>query len=98
MSITRFQPELVGIAAAQDYPNRTIRVITNVSAGGTCDIFVRSLDGELMQSSSTSEMIFGVAEQVSHLSSRVTLLPGDLVMTSCAPLRGSQSHHGWRII
>jgi 2-keto-4-pentenoate hydratase/2-oxohepta-3-ene-1,7-dioic acid hydratase in catechol pathway len=39
------------------------------------------LDGELMQSSSTSEMIFGVAEQVSHLSSRVTLLPGDLVMT-----------------
>jgi 2-keto-4-pentenoate hydratase/2-oxohepta-3-ene-1,7-dioic acid hydratase in catechol pathway len=26
-------------------------------------------------------MIFGVAEQISYLSSRVTLLPGDLIMT-----------------
>jgi 2-keto-4-pentenoate hydratase/2-oxohepta-3-ene-1,7-dioic acid hydratase in catechol pathway len=39
------------------------------------------LDGELMQNSSTAEMIFTVAEQISYLSSRVTLLPGDIVMT-----------------
>lgn len=39
------------------------------------------IDGELMQSSSTSEMVFSVAEQIAYLSSRVTLLPGDLVMT-----------------
>jgi 2-keto-4-pentenoate hydratase/2-oxohepta-3-ene-1,7-dioic acid hydratase in catechol pathway len=39
------------------------------------------VDDELMQDSSTAEMIFTVAEQISYLSSRVTLLPGDLVMT-----------------
>lgn len=39
------------------------------------------LDDELMQDSSTAEMIFTVAEQISYLSSRVTLLPGDMVMT-----------------
>ncbi len=39
------------------------------------------LDGEVMQDSSTSQMIFGVAEQISYLSSRTTLLPGDMVMT-----------------
>lgn len=39
------------------------------------------IDDELMQDSSTSEMVFGVAEQIAFLSSRVTLLPGDLVMT-----------------
>jgi 2-keto-4-pentenoate hydratase/2-oxohepta-3-ene-1,7-dioic acid hydratase in catechol pathway len=39
------------------------------------------LDEELMQDSSTAQMIFTVAEQIAYLSSRVTLLPGDLVMT-----------------
>lgn len=36
---------------------------------------------ELMQDSSTSEMIFSVAEQIAMLSSRVTLHPGDLILT-----------------
>ena len=36
---------------------------------------------ELMQDSNTSEMIFNTAEQVAMLSSRVTLHPGDLVLT-----------------
>ena len=40
-----------------------------------------SIDGEVMQDSSTSQMVFTLAEQISYLSSRVTLLPGDLVMT-----------------
>jgi 2-keto-4-pentenoate hydratase/2-oxohepta-3-ene-1,7-dioic acid hydratase in catechol pathway len=36
---------------------------------------------ELMQNSHTSRMIFSVAEQIAHLSSRITLHPGDLVLT-----------------
>ena len=35
----------------------------------------------LMQDSSTEKMIFSVAEQVAHLSTRATLHPGDLVLT-----------------
>jgi 2-keto-4-pentenoate hydratase/2-oxohepta-3-ene-1,7-dioic acid hydratase in catechol pathway len=36
---------------------------------------------ELMQDSHTSRMIFSLAEQIEHLSSRITLHPGDLVLT-----------------
>lgn len=36
---------------------------------------------ELMQDSNTREMIFNIAEQIEMLSSRVTLYPGDLVLT-----------------
>jgi 2-keto-4-pentenoate hydratase/2-oxohepta-3-ene-1,7-dioic acid hydratase in catechol pathway len=36
---------------------------------------------ELMQGSNTDKMIFTVAEQIEMLSSRVTLQPGDLIMT-----------------
>lgn len=39
------------------------------------------LNGELMQNSHTSQMIFSVAEQISMLSSRLTLQPGDIVLT-----------------
>jgi 2-keto-4-pentenoate hydratase/2-oxohepta-3-ene-1,7-dioic acid hydratase in catechol pathway len=39
------------------------------------------VNGQTMQDSSTSEMIFNVAEQIAHISSLVTLYPGDLVMT-----------------
>jgi len=39
------------------------------------------VNGELMQDSHTSRMIFSTAEQIAHLSSRVTLQPGDLVVT-----------------
>lgn len=39
------------------------------------------VNGELTQDSSTAKMIFSVAEQVSYLSSRVTLLPGDIILT-----------------
>jgi 2-keto-4-pentenoate hydratase/2-oxohepta-3-ene-1,7-dioic acid hydratase in catechol pathway len=35
----------------------------------------------LKQDSHTSKMIFTVAEQVAHLSSRITLHPGDLILT-----------------
>jgi 2-keto-4-pentenoate hydratase/2-oxohepta-3-ene-1,7-dioic acid hydratase in catechol pathway len=36
---------------------------------------------ELMQDSNTGQMIFDTAEQIAMLSSRVTLQPGDLVLT-----------------
>lgn len=35
----------------------------------------------MKQSSNTSRMIFTAAEQISHLSSRITLYPGDVVLT-----------------
>jgi 2-keto-4-pentenoate hydratase/2-oxohepta-3-ene-1,7-dioic acid hydratase in catechol pathway len=39
------------------------------------------VDGELMQNSNTRNMIFNIAEQIAMLSSRVTLYPGDLILT-----------------
>lgn len=39
------------------------------------------VNGELKQDSNTSQMIFSVAEQVAHLSSRITLHPGDVILT-----------------
>ncbi|MCU1691859.1 MAG: HpcE protein [Frankiales bacterium] len=48
-----------------------------------------TLNGEVMQSARTSEMIFSVAQLVSRLSSVVVLLPGDVVFT------GTPSGIGW---
>ena len=39
------------------------------------------IGNELMQDSNTGQMIFDTAEQIAMLSSRVTLQPGDLVLT-----------------
>ncbi|MFN3985593.1 MAG: fumarylacetoacetate hydrolase family protein [Rhodocyclaceae bacterium] len=39
------------------------------------------LNGETMQNESTSDMIFGVARLIEHLSGVVQLLPGDLICT-----------------
>ena len=39
------------------------------------------IDDELMQDSHTSQMIFTTAEQIAHLSTRMTLQPGDLILT-----------------
>jgi len=38
-------------------------------------------NGERLQDSSTAELIFGVAELVAHLSTLMTLVPGDIVST-----------------
>ena len=40
-----------------------------------------SIDGELLQNSSTSEMVFSVARLVAELSAVMTLEPGDIVAT-----------------
>jgi 2-keto-4-pentenoate hydratase/2-oxohepta-3-ene-1,7-dioic acid hydratase in catechol pathway len=39
------------------------------------------VDGQIKQDSNTSRMIFTVAEQISYLSSRISLYPGDLILT-----------------
>lgn len=39
------------------------------------------LNGEVRQSSSTSNMVFGVSELVSFISGIMTLLPGDVILT-----------------
>jgi acylpyruvate hydrolase len=40
-----------------------------------------SVDGELMQQSSTADMVFSVAEIVAYISEIITLVPGDLIAT-----------------
>ena len=39
------------------------------------------VNGVLKQDSNTSQMIFNLSEQIAHLSSRLTLHPGDLILT-----------------
>jgi 2-keto-4-pentenoate hydratase/2-oxohepta-3-ene-1,7-dioic acid hydratase in catechol pathway len=43
------------------------------------------LNGKTMQSSSTEQMVFGVAELVSFLSRTMTLEPGDVIATGTPP-------------
>ncbi len=39
------------------------------------------VNGVVKQDSNTAKMIFSIAEQIAHLSSRITLNPGDVVLT-----------------
>ena len=39
------------------------------------------INGEVLQSSNTSQMVFGVAYLIEHLSSVFTLEPGDIIST-----------------
>lgn len=50
------------------------------------------LNGETMQDESTSDMIFSVAQLVSHASQQMPLLPGDLVLTGSPA--GNGAHWG----
>lgn len=50
------------------------------------------VNGELMQDSTTANMIFGVAELVSHLSHSVPLLPGDVILTGTPAGVGAARH------
>jgi acylpyruvate hydrolase len=40
-----------------------------------------TIDGELMQHSSTDKMVFSVAELIAYISKFITLVPGDLICT-----------------
>ena len=43
------------------------------------------VNGEVLQDSSTAQMVFGVAEIVAHASRGLTLEPGDLIATGTPP-------------
>jgi 2-keto-4-pentenoate hydratase/2-oxohepta-3-ene-1,7-dioic acid hydratase in catechol pathway len=59
-------PELVPAADVPDPQALSIRAILN---------------GEVMQDSTTANMVFGVAEIISFVSQAITLEPGDLILT-----------------
>jgi 2-keto-4-pentenoate hydratase/2-oxohepta-3-ene-1,7-dioic acid hydratase in catechol pathway len=40
-----------------------------------------SVNGEVKQSSNTGQMIFNINEQIADLSGRMTLWPGDVILT-----------------
>ncbi len=44
-----------------------------------------SVNGVAMQSSNTSQMIFGVADLIAFLSQTITLVPGDIISTGTPP-------------
>lgn len=57
-------------------------LVTPEDAGPADEIeFELTLNGEVMQSASTADLIFGVAELVAQLSRWMTLEPGDIVST-----------------
>jgi 2,4-diketo-3-deoxy-L-fuconate hydrolase len=49
------------------------------------------LNGQTMQDALTSDMIFDIARQIEYLSNRVTLLPGDVILTGSPA--GNGTHH-----
>ncbi len=59
------------------------------------------VNDELMQDSSSANLIFSFAEQISHLSTRVMLRPGDLIATGtpagCGAARGRFLQPGDRV-
>src|SRR6202012_2437081 len=44
-----------------------------------------SIDGEVLQNSNTSELVFGIPALIEHLSSITPLLPGDIISTGTPP-------------
>jgi 2-keto-4-pentenoate hydratase/2-oxohepta-3-ene-1,7-dioic acid hydratase in catechol pathway len=50
------------------------------------------VDDRLRQDGHTSDMIFSVAEQISYLSQRMTLYPGDIVLTGTPSGVGAESN------
>jgi 2-keto-4-pentenoate hydratase/2-oxohepta-3-ene-1,7-dioic acid hydratase in catechol pathway len=59
------------------------------------------VNDELMQDSSSSNLIFSMAEQIAHLSTRLTLRPGDVIATGtpagCGSARGRFLQAGDRV-
>jgi 2-keto-4-pentenoate hydratase/2-oxohepta-3-ene-1,7-dioic acid hydratase in catechol pathway len=51
--------------------------VAHKSFDGSCPL----VNDVVKQESNTSQMIFSLAEQIEHLSSRITLQPGDVILT-----------------
>lgn len=57
-------------------------IVPSADVGDPQDLAIRLLvNGKIKQDSHTSKMLFTTAEQISHLSTRLTLQPGDLILT-----------------
>ena len=57
-------------------------IVTPDELGPIADLGVRSfVNGELRQDGRAGDMIFGIAEQIAHLSTAFTLEPGDILFT-----------------
>jgi 2-keto-4-pentenoate hydratase/2-oxohepta-3-ene-1,7-dioic acid hydratase in catechol pathway len=49
------------------------------------------VDGQIKQDSNSSNMIFSLSEQIAYLSERITLLPGDVILTGTPAGTGAES-------
>lgn len=83
--------------SVRDYQNRTTQFMAGkawegsspvgpylvvTDSGDTPDFAIECLvDGEVMQSSRTSELCFGPVDLIEHISTFITLVPGDLILT-----------------
>lgn len=57
-------------------------IVTHLGIEEAGDLsIITTLDGEVKQDGSTSQMVFGIAELVSYISAFTTLLPGDVLLT-----------------
>jgi len=63
-------PALATTAEVQDPSNLQVRM---------------RLNGDLVQDSTTAQLIFGIPQLIAHLSQIVTLRPGDLIFTGTPP-------------
>src|SRR5581483_2546953 len=58
------------------------RLVPAAEVGDPQTLSIRAiLNGQVMQDSSTANMVFGVAEIISFVSQAITLEPGDLIAT-----------------
>ncbi|MCX4904650.1 fumarylacetoacetate hydrolase family protein [Streptomyces sp. NBC_00878] len=63
-------------------PLGPVLVTADEFGGQEPDLEIRcEVDGEVMQQSRTSDLLFGVADIVSYVSDIITLLPGDVICT-----------------
>ena len=63
-------------------PVGPVLVTADEFGGQEPDLEIRcEVDGEIMQQSRTSDLLFGIADIVSYISDIITLLPGDLICT-----------------
>lgn len=61
-------------------------LVTADEVGDPQDLAIRcTVDGEVVQDSSTAQMVFGVADLVAELSRTITLEPGDIICTGTPP-------------
>jgi acylpyruvate hydrolase len=63
-------------------PVGPVLVTADEFGGAEPDLEIRcEVDGEVMQQSRTSDLLFGIADILSYVSDIITLLPGDLICT-----------------